>query len=502
MKYTSTDIKLLNEFWIRKSRVNFFAFRQYMRAGDFLFNWFIQDLARHLQQFYVDYTQGKRPILLIQAPPQHGKSMAITDLIAWILGLLPTTKFIYASHSEALGIRCNTALQRFFDTEKMQAIFPNSQIGVQNKFGAGRPKRNSNLIELLDGERKATGGQFRNTTTGGAITGESGDIGVLDDAVKGYEEANSIVISEKVWNWFCDDFNTRFSKNSALLGIMTRWAIHDIFGRLIERYGNRCKVLNYQAIAMQDEKHRKMGEALFPELKPLSFLEDQKIVSSNRSWDAMYQGNPTLKGGNLIKDEWWQWWVEATLPCLEYKFITADTSQKVESKHDWNVFQCWGKGVDGNLYLLDKKRAHWEAPDLRREAEMFFRKHDTPKVEIVDPLLRTMYIEDKASGIGLIQELERIGVRVEPVPRVKDKYMRVEDSTPFIKQGKVWLNMEIDGIDNLTHEARQFPDGRFDDDIDTLLTAIEVTYINAEANDWLSSSLAEDDWADDPAIMI
>jgi hypothetical protein len=32
--------------------------------------WFPQSLARTLRQFHIDFKDGKRPVLLIQTPPQ------------------------------------------------------------------------------------------------------------------------------------------------------------------------------------------------------------------------------------------------------------------------------------------------------------------------------------------------------------------------------------------------------------------------------------------------
>ena len=93
---------------------------------------------------------------------------------------------------------------------------------------------------------------------------------------------------------------------------------------------------------------------------------------------------------------------------------------------------------------------------------------------------RKMYIEDKSSGIGLIQELKKKKLKIEGVPRNagNDKYLRAEDCSVYIESGQVVLNIDVSGVGNLTKEAREFPNGEFDDDFDTCMTAIEVVYIN------------------------
>lgn len=487
MNLTVEDINNIEQFWVEKSRVNFFAYRKYMRNDNFVHGWFIEDICRQLQQFYVDLKNGKRPVLFLSTPPQHGKSWSVTDYIPWISGLMPELRSIYATYSDKLGIRCNLAVQRHLDSPKYKKIFPEVKLSQKK----GEALRNTTQLEFVGRNGEPTGGQFRNTTTGGAVTGESLDLGIIDDAVKGREQANSITWSEKIWEWFTDDFSTRFSENAGLLIIMTRWTTHDIIARLKEKFGDMkksVKTINYQAISTKDEKYRQEGEALFPELKSKEFLEEKKALLPQSSWESLYQGNPTITGGNKFKDNWWGWW--KVLPPLDYKFITADTSQKAKDENDWNVFQCWGFHKQTGIYLLDKLRVKLEAPSLRREAEAFYRKHDKPRQIVTDPILRGMYIEDKASGIGLIQELKAKRLKIYEVPRNTDKNFRADDAAPFVEAGLVHLNTNIPGVGNLTSEARAFPNGEFDDDIDTLMTAVEVAFINKKSKNMLAAAMA------------
>lgn len=486
LNWTAENIDLLESWWIQKSRVNFLAYRQYMRNDSFLHGWFIDDLCKHLQQFYVDCINGERPILLIQTPPQHGKSWSVSDFISWMSGKVPELKSIYATFSDHLSVRCNLAQQRQIDSRKYNMIFP----GVRLSQKRGEAIRTTKHLEFLDIEGIPTEGQFRNTTVGGSVTGETLDIGVVDDAVKGREQANSITWSQKIWEWFTDDFLTRFSEFAGLLVVMTRWTTHDIIARITKKYkemGREVKVINYKALATKDEEHRKVGEALFPELKSREFLEGKKSIMIDTSWESLYQGGPTVTGGNIFKDDWWQWYTK--LPPLKYKFITADTAQKDKRKNDWTVFQAWGYGIDNKIYLLDKMREKMKSPTLRKEAEMFYNTHNTPKLNVGDPILRGMYIEDKSSGTGLIQELRKNRLRITEVPRSVDKNLRGEDASIFIKAEQVVLSTGIPGVSNLTKEAREFPNSEFDDDIDALMTAVEVAFINKNAQSSLQAAM-------------
>lgn len=485
MNLTHNDIEVLENWWIEKSRVNFFAYRQFIRYGNFKHNWFISDLSRRLQQFYIDLKAGKKPTLVIQTPPQHGKSWAVTDLISFIIGHDPWLRIIYASFSDRLSTRCNNAIQRTMDSIKYNKIFPKTRIPVR---GSRANIRNSELIELLN-ENQVTDGYFRNTTVGGAVTGESFDVGIIDDPFKGREQANSPTYREKVWDWFTNDFTTRMSEEAGLLIIMTRWHKQDLVGKLKEEDSN-ITVLNYPAIATHDEVNRREGEALFPELKSLEFLKKKRKLLHSPHWQSLYQGSPVVIGGELFKDDHWNWWEK--LPPLKYKFIVVDTAQKVKTINDWTCFQCWGYGINGCIYLLDQLHAKLESPELRTEAEIFYNKHNTPRLNVGDPVLRGMYIEDKSSGSGLIQELRRKKVKVVAVQRNTDKVFRSQDVIPEIESGKVYLNKAVPKVGTITNESREFPNGEFDDAIDTTMSAIEVAYLDKDLSNLLQAATEAD----------
>lgn len=476
---TLNDLDLYGEFWVEESRNNFYSFRQYIGVRDFKKGWFQKDISHHLQQFYKDLKNKKRPILVIEAPPQHGKSRAIAEFLAWLIGKNPEIKSIFAAYSDRLGVRTNRYLQRIIDSEKYQKVFPEVKLGQVNIVTlANRTLRNNEIFEIVDHE-----GSFRNTTTNGSVTGEGLDLGVIDDPVKGRAESNSKTIQDKTWDWFTDDFYTRFSEHAGLILILTRWSKIDLAERL-KRDDPDVKTITYKAISEKDEEHRKAGIALFPQHKSIEFLMARKNKMALSSWVSLYQQSPIIKDGNIFKSEWWQWW--KVLPKIKYKFITVDTAQKTKIKNDWTVFQCWGAGVDGRIYLLDKKRKKMEAPELRRETAIFYNKHNTSRVNSDDPILRGMYIEDKSSGTGLLQELRLKKLKVIEVPRINDKYFRADDASIYVKAGLVVLNEDIPGIGNLTQEAQEFPNGAFDDDIDTTMTAIEVEFINKQKEEFVA----------------
>lgn len=229
--------------------------------------------------------------------PTHN-SIQIIDFIAWLTGHLPDSRIIYTSFSDRLGIRANLRLQRIYDSSKYQACFAGTRINSSNAVtNSSQLLRNRDILEFSGHE-----GYFRNTTVCGAITGETLDLGIIDDPLKGREQANSKTIRDKTWDWFTDDFFTRFSEDAGLLCILTRWHIDDPIGRLLEK-DKSVKLLTYPALAVEKDEHREVGDPLFPELKSKEFLLERKSIMSVSSWESLYQQNPIIMEGNFFKPE-------------------------------------------------------------------------------------------------------------------------------------------------------------------------------------------------------
>ena len=457
-------LELAKELRIRQARESFFAYRKLINPKS-KWGWWQEEIANELQLFFDDLIAGKRPKLVIQAPPQHGKSVQVIDFISWLAGKNPDCRTIYTSFSERLGVRANLRLQRLYDSDIYQELFPSTQINKSNSVTvSGQYLRNREILEYCDHT-----GYFRNTTVGGSITGESLDLGVIDDPIKGRKEANSLTVRDSVWDWFTDDFLTRFSEDAGLLCILTRWHIDDPIGRLIKNNPD-VKVLSYPAIATQNEKHRKEGDALFPEHKSIDFLLERKAVMDTTSWLSLYQQSPIVVGGELIKGEWFKRY--STLPKLEYKKIFADTAQKKGKHNDYTVFECWGY-ADGNIYLIDLVRKKMEAPELRRTANDFWNKHAQDN----NGRLREMCIEDKASGTGLIQDIKAHDkIPIKAIQRNIDKLTRVQDVLTYIENGYVYIPENASFVSDFIAECEAFTadDAHdHDDQIDPLCDAID-----------------------------
>ena len=147
------DIELAAAYAYSRARDSFWVFLQLAYPAAYgtplLIGWWPREVAHELQQFYESYQRSENPQLLIQAPPQHGKSTLVTFFIAWCLGKNPDIRTIYASYSQDLGIRANLLLQRLMSTDTYLRIFPEGNIPTRNAVTvSGQKLRNRFFIEM------------------------------------------------------------------------------------------------------------------------------------------------------------------------------------------------------------------------------------------------------------------------------------------------------------------------------------------------------------------
>jgi len=449
-------LALLKEARFRGCRTNFLAYRKTVNPK-MKWGWWQQEIASELQRFYEDLIAGKRPKLVIQAPPQHGKSVQIIDFISWVAGKHPEFRTIYTSFSDRLGIRANLRLQRLYSSDVYAEIFPGTTINKSNVVTvSGQFLRNREILEYV-----GTEGFFRNTTVRGSITGESLDLGVIDDPIRGRADANSEAVRESAWDWFTDDFFTRFSEEAGLLAILTRWHIDDPIGRLVDRYPE-VKVLSYPAIAEIDEPHRKKGEALFPEHKSIEFLREREKIMSSSNWLALYQQRPTAASGDLFKPE--QLKIIDALPFGHITWVRGwDLASTTDG--DWTAGCKVGRLIDGRFVIADMVRLR-VGPDERDAALVNTAAADTVSTKISIP--QDPGQAGKTQVLYLTRSL--VGYSVMSSPESGDKVTRAEPVASQVNVGNV-LMLRASWNDKFIDELRVFPNGVHDDQVDALSRA-------------------------------
>ncbi|MBQ0534008.1 phage terminase large subunit [Providencia huaxiensis] len=450
--------------------------------------WFNELLFAELDQFLKDAEAGLMPRLMIFAPPRSGKSEAASRRFpAYVLGKHPNWNVIACSYSSDLANRMSRDTQRIITSPRYNEIFPETNLTL-SRAGAGGAIRTAELWEIINSKGDIQGGSYRAAGVNGGITGQGMNIGIIDDPAKDYKTASSPTYQEAVIDWYDTTFFTRADpKINGIIIILTRWHKDDLAGQLLkkaEEGGEQWRVVSFPMEAEKHEVHelngkkyslRKPGEILFPERMPQSFVDKAKQRGS-LVWNALYQQRPTAKGGGLIKSEWFGEYKE--LPPLKWRAVYGDTAQKTKEVNDFSVFEHWGLGVDGYMYLIDMIRGKWEADELKRRAVAFWNscKH------LKNAPLRHMAIEDKASGTGLIQSIRKDALcPVKAIQRDKDKYTRLMDTQGFIESGYIKLPSDKPFVSDFLVEMESInPDfNTHDDQLDPMMDAITEMKVNA-----------------------
>lgn len=406
---------------------------------------------------------GQTKRLIINMPPRYSKTeLAVVNWMSWCLGKVPDAEFIHTSYSAQLATNNAWQTRELVQHEAYRDIFPGTVIRTDSSAKAEW--------------RTTVGGIVYAAGSGGTITGYGagkhregfGGAIIIDDPHKP-DEATSDTIRQGVIDWFQNTLESRKNdpENTPIILIMQRVHEKDLAGWLLG--GGNGEEWEHIILPALDEE---TGEALWPEKHTAEKLRMMQAANSY-VFAGQYQQRPSPLGGGIIKGAWFKRY--KVLPILRYRKIFADTAQKTKEHNDYSVFECWGAGDDGNAYLIDMIRGKWEAPELKRRAVDFWRKH-----QAMDPVtfggLRAMGVEDKSSGTGLIQDLATTSsIPVLGIERVKDKLTRVMDVTGYIESGRVYLPEEADFVSEFIHECEAFTPTdthAHDDQIDPMCDAI------------------------------
>lgn len=407
--------------------------------------------------------------LIIEVPPQHGKSTTASIAFpAWYLGRHPRDRVILASYAQQLATRNGRSVRNLINADTSPF---DGRVAYDQKAAA--------QWETQDG------GGLLAVGAGAGVTGFRGNLIVLDDPMKDREEAESELVRENRWQWYTDVLRTRRTPGALEVIIMTRWHEQDIVGRIkASAQAFRWKVLTLPAIAEEDDLlGRKAGEALWPERYPVSELPSVEFGEiSERSFAALYQQRPYPAGGSVFRRDWLQTWPGELPPertsgvdqygrTLTYRgtwrvIQTVDSSWDKGVGHDFSVIATWA--TDGiGFYLLDVWRDRVEYPDLERIVAARFAEQTYRPTAVV--------VEDKANGRVLIQRLRRMKIPVMPFSAKGSKEARADAVTPMFAAHAVWLPpTNPPWLAAWIEEHLAFPNGEYDDQVDTTSSALLV----------------------------
>lgn len=411
--------------------------------------------------------------LILQVPPRHGKSLLASQL-------LPAC-YLLAHPERYVGISSYSAELAEGFSRKARDYF---------KDGGGLLNESSKAVNAwaTDG-----GGGLWAAGVGGAVTGRSGHLLIIDDPVKNREDAESARMMEKLNDWYTSTLYTRLEPHvGAIVVIQTRWSENDMIGQLLENESNVSEkgrenwtIVDLPAL-YEDQDDRPLlpehcptvpdwretiGEALCPQRYDTDALERIREAVGTRDFASLYQQRPAPEGGNMFSPDWWSWYgKDSAIPDFQRIILSVDATFTATSKSDYVVGIVVGQ-AGSQYYVLDLVREKLDVIGTMAMIARMYKKH----------ALSGTLIELAASGYAVYQMMQKkvpglIGVRPE-----KSKEARAAGIVPMVEAGNVYLPSSAPWLDAFVNEFVLFPASKNDDMVDSLTMALNYFAQHSQA---------------------
>jgi len=458
-------------------------------------SWRLYKHLKLLDKYLMMAVSGECKRLIIQMPPQHGKSMLISEhLGVWYLGNFPDNSVMLCSYeadyAKTWGRKSRRLMEKWGPT-----LF-----GIQ----VSKDSRAADNWEI-EGKR----GIFQTAGVGGPVTGKRAHLLIIDDPVKNAADAMSPTMRERNKDWFRTTSSTRLQKKSTVVIVQTRWHEDDLAGWLQNEFPDVWTVVNLPAIAWgpadlpadefkPDALGRKPGEALCPNLHPLENLLEKARLMGEFWFSALYQGRPVPASGGIFKEATFKYWAWDPESCVtksgdrvsdlpvelpekfDYIIQSWDMTYKDTKDSDWVVGQIWGaKGAD--RYLLAQFRDRCSFGTTVKAVRLMSATH-------FGKMSKDKLVEFRANGPAVCAVLDREIAGLKDVEPEGSKEARAHGVTFQFESGHVYFphpgEAGNEWVAGLLYEFKFFPAARHDDQVDCATQALAFLYEKQVAGAW------------------
>lgn len=420
-------------------------------------NWHIDCIGEYLEA--VDRHEIRR--LIINIPPRHMKSLEVTVCYptwSWITN--PWKRFIKVSYSDMLSRKHNILSRDIITSPWYQDNWGDryvlkGDVNRQNQFANDHH------------------GMMYSTSTGGALTGEGGDVIIVDDPQNPLM-ANSETEREASINFFKNTLQTRLNdpKTGAIIVVMQRLHEQDLTGYIL------AEDLGYEHLCLPAiaEKHtvvtfpisgrevvREEGDLLNPGRFDRQSLDDLKRSMGSLQFAGQFQQTPAPAGGIIFKREWLgQFYRQApTMNMLIQSWDQPFTKSEGSAK-------CAGivmgrRGAD--IYVFDLVNEKMEFTESVAAMRSLSGKW---------PKARAKVVENKANGPAIVSLLHKeIPGLVEFNPK-GSKEERALSITPYLEAGNLHLPDPVQHpwVHDFIEDLLRFPKGTYKDTVDAFVQGV------------------------------
>jgi predicted phage terminase large subunit-like protein len=342
----------------------------------------------------------------------------------------------------------------------------------------------------LSGEDESTGSEFMGGGIRSGMTGNRADLIIIDDPVKGREEAESETIRKRTLEAYQDDLRTRLKANGRIIIIQTRWHEEDLAGSILpEDYDGQsgwisCRdgrwwyvvCIPAEAESKDDPLGRQPGELLWPEYWPASHWIEPR--QSARTWASLYQQRPRPAEGTFFQKGWFKRYAAGQAHPYLHVYLTSDHAPGGMADSDYSCVRVWGVDPEGDIWLLDGFR-HQATMDVTADMVTGNLKNPSrpPGAPEIQGLIRRWrpycwFPEGdnnwKAIAGFVTRRLreESLGCRIEAIsPHGADKAAKAQAFQGMAASGRVYLPEGPMG-DDVLDQYLKFPLGAHDDEVD------------------------------------
>lgn len=417
------------------------------------------------------YERGESSFIILTVPPRHGKSEIVSRMLPTrFLGRHPDREVMVVSYSASLAETFSKDGRKIMRTPEYKEIYPRISLAPDNQgvqeWGV-----------YLDG--KPTNGKAQFSGMDGSNTGKGAALIVVDDPLKGRQEAESELIRNRCWDVFRSDILSRRAPVSIVIVTLTRWHTDDIVGRIQALMAKdkdfpRFKMLDWPATS---DKY----EWLFPQRYSADYYNAQKSLLGSYAWSSLYLCQPVPREGNILRAD-----KVTVLPPDKFDLLTRDlrfargwdlASGEARVKEDPDYTSgCkaavqWvhtkQAGLDmPRLFVADYVRGRWEAMERNNRIVQTAMGDGEITVGVeAFGAYKDAYTTIKALLAGIRH------VRKSQLPG--DKVAKAEALSPIFEAGNVFFR-QGPWNDAVLRQIAEFPGGAHDDDVDSLTVVYDI----------------------------
>lgn len=409
--------------------------------------------------------------LIWTMPPQEGKSQRISRAFPlWLLLHNPDLRIAIVSYEANLARRWGRAIRN--------DIASHPELGLKVRYDTAAAHE-----WQLEGHE----GGVITAGIGGALTGRPVDVMIIDDPLKGRDEAESETFREAAWDWWTETGSTRLGPDGAAVLLMTRWHEDDLAGKLLtSESADEWVHVNVPALADHDPNKgesdplgRKPGEWLRSARgRTRAMWERIRRQVGSRGFLALYQGRPSPDKGNVWLRQWWR------------RYSVPLWSQHPDRPDAYLVHECDEVLISADMAFKDTKGSDFVAMGVwvRRGSEAFLVDQICKRLSFTEsltafaglcgrwPQAAAKLVEEKANGAAVIDSLRKKIPGIIAINPKESKFARASAVAPFIEAGNVFLperEIALFDVDAFIDEAAGFPRAAHDDQVDQASQALQ-----------------------------